>query len=70
MSRPQSTDPPQSTEPVEELKLALKRDNARGVRKTLQHHPELKSWINEPVGPFDTPAILAARSADMLAGTR
>ena len=66
MSSPQSTDPPQSTESVEELKLALKRDNASAVQQILQRHPELKPWINEPVGPFDTPALLAARSTEML----
>ena len=69
MSTPQSTEPPQSIEPVEELKLALKKDNAPGVQQIFQRHPELKAWINEPVGPFDTPAILTARSTDMLAAT-
>jgi len=60
MSRPQSSDP------VEELKLALRGDSASGVQGILQRHPELKARINEPIGPFDSPAIVGARSPEML----
>jgi ankyrin repeat protein len=51
---------------VEELKQALRRDNAAIVRQILDHHPELKAKINEPIGPFDSPAIVSARSPEML----
>jgi hypothetical protein len=60
MSRPHSSDP------VEELKLALGSDNASGVQEILQLHPELKARINEPIGPFDTPAIVGAHSPEIL----
>src|SRR5262249_52171643 len=56
----------QSREPVEELKQALRSDNASVVRQILDHHPELRAKINEPVGPFDSPAIVSARSTEML----
>src|SRR5262249_43642090 len=31
-----------------------------------QRHPELMAKINEPIGPFDTPAIVNVRSPEML----
>jgi hypothetical protein len=57
---------PQSSDPVEELKLALRSDNASAVQQILDRHPELKVKINEPIGPFDSPAIVSARSPEML----
>jgi hypothetical protein len=41
-------------------------DNAAGVRQILERHPELKAKINEHIGPFDSPAIVNARSVQML----
>jgi hypothetical protein len=52
--------------PVEELKQALGSENASVVQQILDHHPELKAKINEPIGPFDSPAIVSARSPKML----
>jgi hypothetical protein len=52
--------------PVEELKQALGSDNAAVVQQILDGHPELKVKINEPIGPFDSPAIVSARSTEML----
>jgi hypothetical protein len=55
-----------SSDPVEELKQALRSDNAALVRQILDRHPELKQKINEPIGPFDSPAIVNAHSPEML----
>jgi ankyrin repeat protein len=57
---------PQSSDTVEELKQALRSDNASVVQQILERHPELKAKINEPIGSFDSPAIVAARSPEML----
>jgi hypothetical protein len=54
------------SDPIEELKQALRSDDAAGVRQILERHPELKTRINEPIGPFDSPAIVNARSPQML----
>jgi len=57
---------PQSSDQVEELKQALRSDNTSGVRQILERHPELKAKINEPIGPFDSPAIVSAHSPEMI----
>jgi hypothetical protein len=57
---------PPSSDPVEELKQALRGDNASVVREILDRLPELKARINEPIGPFDSPAIVSVRSPEML----
>jgi hypothetical protein len=56
----------QTNDPLEELKQAFRSDKAAVVRQILDRHPELKAKINEPIGPFDTPAIVNARSPEML----
>jgi ankyrin repeat protein len=61
-----SSVPPDSADPVEELKNALRADRADRVRTLFAQHPELKAHINEPSGPFDSPAIISARSREML----
>jgi ankyrin repeat protein len=57
---------PQTSNLVEELKQALRNDDAPAVRQLLDRHPELKAKINESVGPFDSPAIAGARSPEMV----
>ena len=52
--------------PVEELKQALRSDSVSIVQQILDRLPELKARINEPIGPFDSPAIVSARSPEML----
>jgi hypothetical protein len=52
--------------PVEELKQALRSDNASVVQQIFDRVPELKAKVNDPVGPFDSPAIVSARSTAML----
>ncbi|MCI0380192.1 MAG: ankyrin repeat domain-containing protein, partial [Gemmataceae bacterium] len=41
-------------------------DDAGLVRALLDKHPDLKAKINEPIGPFDSPAIVCAKSRAML----
>ncbi len=50
----------------EQFKLALRGNNAATVQDILERHPELKARINDPIGPFDSPAILGVRSPEML----
>jgi ankyrin repeat protein len=53
-------------DPLEQLKKALQADDPVRVRGLLETHPELKTSINEPWGPFDSPPIVNARSRSML----
>lgn len=53
-------------EPMELLKKAFHADDARWLRKLLERYPEFKRLINEPIGPFDSPAIANVRSREML----
>jgi hypothetical protein len=53
-------------EPVEQLKRAFQADDAAQVRGLFDRHPALKAQINEPLGPFDSPAIVNVRSCPML----
>jgi hypothetical protein len=49
-----------------ELKRAVQSDDAGRARELLARDPQLKSMINDPVGPFDSPLIHSARSHEML----
>jgi len=53
-------------EPIELLKKAFQANDARLFRKLLERYPEFKAQINEPIGPFDSPAIVNVHSRDML----
>jgi ankyrin repeat protein len=53
-------------EPMELLKQAFHADNAPWLRKLLARYPQFKALINEPIGPFDSPAIINVRSREML----
>jgi hypothetical protein len=65
-SKPMDLATPQMTKVIEEIQKAFRADDAAQVRVLLQSHPELKAMINEPVGPFDSPAIVNAKSPEML----
>lgn len=52
--------------PLELLKQAFHSDDASLMRKLLERHPEFKAKINEPIGPFDSPAITNVSSREML----
>ncbi len=53
-------------DPIELVKRAFHDNDAGLVRKILARHPRLKAAINEPVGPFDSPAITLVRTREML----
>ena len=53
-------------EPIELLKQAFHADDAPWLRKLLARYPQFKALINEPIGPFDSPAIANVRSREML----
>ena len=46
-----------TTEFPADLVAAFHRDDAPEVARLLDMHPDLKARINEPSGPFDSPAI-------------
>src|SRR5207302_11229662 len=56
--------------PLEQLKQALTSDDAAGVREILHGCPDLQSKINEPIGPFDSPASVctSAVSSSQVSG--
>src|SRR5262245_17871415 len=56
----------ETADPVELFKRAFKTDDAVFLRKLLERFPEMKAKVNDPVAAFDSPAIIHARSAEML----
>jgi ankyrin repeat protein len=57
---------PETAKLVDEVKAAFGADDADRVRAILDGHPSLKALINEPIGPFDSPAIVNVCSRRML----
>src|SRR6266550_2038517 len=53
-------------DPLELLKKAFQANDAPLFRKLLGRFPGFKLRINEPIGPFDSPAIANVRSREML----
>jgi ankyrin repeat protein len=53
-------------DPLAEIVQAFRADDVARVRQLLDQRPEFKARINEPVGDFDSPPILAVRSPAML----
>ena len=53
-------------DPGKQFTRAVQADDHALVRRLLADHPELKAKIDEPLGPFDSPAIVNARSREML----
>jgi ankyrin repeat protein len=51
---------------LDQFKQAMRADDAAGARHLLDCEPMLRAKINEPLGPFDSPAIMSARSKEML----
>ena len=60
------TPEPETVKLVDEVKTAFAANDADRVRAILNRHPPLKALINQPVGPFDSPAIVNVRSREML----
>ena len=56
----------EADDPVEQFKKAFASDDSVRVRQLLERYPELKAKINEPLGPFDSPALINVRSRQML----
>jgi hypothetical protein len=59
MSEPEMVDVHQA------VKAAFDTNDAGRLRMLLERHPQLKALVNEPIGPFDSPAILNASSKEM-----
>ncbi|HKS37021.1 MAG TPA: ankyrin repeat domain-containing protein [Verrucomicrobiae bacterium] len=53
-------------DPMELFHKAFTESDAPMLRRLLERYPEMKAKINEPLGPFDSPAITHARSREML----
>jgi ankyrin repeat protein len=53
-------------DPGKQFIRAVQADDHAQVRRLVTDHPELKAKIDEPLGPFDSPAIVNARSREML----
>jgi len=51
---------------LEQLKQAIREDNAPLARRLLEQHPALQAGINDPVAAFDSPLITTVRSPAML----
>src|SRR6187401_205438 len=54
------------SESIEELKEAFGKNDAGFIRAYLAQHPELRAKINEPIGPFDSPAIVHTKTPEIL----
>jgi ankyrin repeat protein len=55
-----------SSDPVDQLKEAFRADDADRVRAILDGRPELKAHVDDPDGPFDSPAVVRVKSRAML----
>src|SRR5262245_32219113 len=56
----------EAVNPIEQIQRAFQADDAEQVRTLLERYPEIKSKINEAIGPFGSPAIVCARSRQMV----
>lgn len=53
-------------DPLELFKDAFHADDAVLFAKLLARYPAIKARLNEPIGPFDSPVIIHAKSREML----
>ena len=60
------TESPVPDDPLDQIKKAFHSDDAAAVRALLEQNPDIKARINDKVGPFNSPAIVSARSREML----
>ena len=44
----------------DDLMKAIQADDVEGVRAFLDRNAELKARLNDPIGPFDSPALTSA----------
>src|SRR5256886_1486714 len=52
--------------PLRLAKEAFEANDAELLGLLLNKYPQLKEVVNQPIGPFDSPAIIRVRSAAML----
>lgn len=55
-----------SADPLDQIQNAFHNNNAPLLRDLLIAHPALKAQINQPLFPFDSPALIHARSKEIL----
>src|SRR2546423_15609503 len=53
-------------DPLRLAKEAFEANDAESLGLLLNKYPQLKEVVNQPIGPFDSPAIIRVRSAAML----
>src|SRR5438045_128912 len=53
-------------DPLRLAKEAFEANDAELLGLLLNKYPQLKEVVNQPIGPFDSPAIIRVRSAAML----
>ncbi len=51
---------------VDQLMKSIRTDDAPRARFLLHNDPDLRARINDPIGPFDSPALTSARSRAMM----
>jgi ankyrin repeat protein len=54
------------SEVLRQAHVAFGTDDAPAVRRLLDQYPALQARIDDPLGPFDSPAIMNVRSREML----
>jgi ankyrin repeat protein len=53
--------------PLEQMQSAVQKGDARAMRKLLTQHSELRALVNEPLFPFDSPALVHFAGSNNLA---
>lgn len=66
MKKPVESTPVDADDPMEMLKKAFHANDAALFRRLLDRFPGFKAKINEPLGPFDSPAITNVHTREML----
>jgi ankyrin repeat protein len=56
----------QPADPLNLIKSAFHQNDAASLRQLLDRHAEFKAQINQPLFPFDSPAIIHAKGREML----
>ena len=57
----------ETASPMERLRDAIRNGDARALRRLLERHAELRAAINDPLFPFDAPALVHCASTDEVA---
>lgn len=55
-----------TSDPIILCKHAISKNDAALMAQVLQQHPELKPRLDDPIGPFESPVIIHARTPEML----